>query len=188
MDVDTPPRASFPASATAASNPFHFAEPSSSSKQETTKQGHLDFDADAFDPKGALGLENEDNVSSGHAADESMTMVEESERDVKPTSGALTVLNGAETRRRKIGGVSKKGRSPERQRKARFHDSEDDEEQVEHHATIGAKGRKPPASDFSFQVHHHHAPDTIAGHGPERWLDSNTPHTLLGCVLIYVGI
>ena len=186
MDVDTPPRASFPASATATSNPFHFAEPSVTHGVAKPAIGILDFDANAFDAKEAFGLdETASTQDATHAdADVSTIMVEEEhEEAVSRTSGALTVLNGGEARRRRTGATgSKKDKSPTKRRSSRTYDTDDDDDDEEtvQSAAVGAKGRKPPASDFSFQVHHHHAPDTTGEVAPERWLNSNTPHTLLG--------
>lgn len=151
--------------------------------------GHLDFDAESFDVKGALGLKDSQSVSAAagspnQAADESMTLLDDNETHASSTSGALTVLNGSETRRRRPSGGAKKGRSPDKRRDSRSlretNDEEEDDGITDSHRTVGPKGRKPPASDFSFQVHHHHAPDTQGIYEPERWLNSNTPHILLG--------
>lgn len=176
MDVDTPPRPSFPPSATATTNPFHFAAPPPAS-EETLPDGHLAFDSSNFDPKDAFGLSGAD--AEQEAGDESML---DGEKEEEATSSALSVIGAGESRRRKggagAGAASRRDRSPERRRRATGEDEDQDGEGI----VLG--GRRIQGSEFSFQVHHHHAGEGGAATPlPERWLNSNTPYTLLGRVL-----
>jgi len=175
MDVDTPPRPSFPPSATATTNPFHFANPPPAS-EETLPDGHLAFDSSNFDPKDAFGLSGAEVDAEQEAGDESMLY---GEKEEEATSSALSLIGGGDSRRRKgvagAGGASRRDRSPERRRRP----AGEEEEQEGEGIVLG--GRRLKGSEFSFQVHHHHAGEGGAATPlPERWLNSSTPYTLLG--------
>lgn len=175
MDVDTPPRPSFPPSATATTNPFHFAAPPPTS-EDTLPDGHLDFDSSSFDPKDAFGLNGVEVDAEQEAGDQSML---NGETEEEATSSALSVIGGGESRRRKggagAGAASRRDRSPERRRRTSGGDEDEEGDGV----ILG--GRKMKGSEFSFQVHHHHAGEGGAATPlPERWLNSNTPYVLLG--------
>lgn len=177
MDVDTPPRPSFPPSATATTNPFHFAAPPPAA-EEILPDGHLTFDSSNFDPKDAFGLSGAEVDAEQEAGDESML---DGEKEEHATSSALSVIGAGDSRRRKggvgAGAASRRDRSPERRRKTTV----DDEDRDGEGAVLG--GRRMQGSEFSFQVHHHHAGDGgTATPLPERWLNSNTPYVLLGSV------
>ncbi|KAI5480483.1 nucleus export protein Brr6 [Pseudohyphozyma bogoriensis] len=166
MDVDTPPRPSqpqsdatsnpppslppFSPSATATSDPFHFSAPPA---PPAIVEPHLEFDPKKFEPEKAFGLDDEEEAEEG---DESKAV------------GFV----GDATRRRRGGAVGKKEKSPERRRRRSRSGSR------------GEMDRRIANGEFSFQVHHHHGPSgSDAGGGmsqPEKWLNSNTPYTLLG--------
>lgn len=181
MDVDTPPRPSFPPSATATSNPFHFAPPPPATER-TLPDGHLDFDTAQFDPKDAFGLsEAEVELDQSVVGDDSML---DGEQEEQATSSALSVIAGGDSRRRRGGGASagssRRERSSERRRGSKGEDG-DEQETDGRGAMLG--GRRMQGSEFSFQVHHHHAGEGQGGAAtplPERWLNSNTPYVLLG--------
>ncbi|BGP24607.1 hypothetical protein JCM10295v2_003525 [Rhodotorula toruloides] len=191
MDVDTPPRpsTSFPPSAIATSDPFHFRQPTSAPEPSTSTPS-LAFDAGTFHPKEALGLAGEEEVQeiSMTAADESEILGDEKEAEAK----ALTLRrkgSGGSSRRRQASG-------PSRRRSAHRNGETDDEgeEALDHASGDGGflgvlkktVGRQAGDSQFSFQVHHHHAPgmgrmqQQPAEAQPERWMRSSTPYILLG--------
>lgn len=188
MDVDTPPRPSFPASATATTNPFHFAQPSDA---PTSTLHSLEFDSNKFVPEEAFGLD--DSMREGDGGDDD---VEEEQG-----KGIVAVLSGGggnESRRRRGGGGKKESGGGGRRRSVELVDDseeEDEEEGDDRGMGLGLGGgpstnevrRRMKSSDFSFQVHHHHGPSGSEGGFaptlPERWLNSNTPYTLLGYAL-----
>ncbi|BGO94103.1 hypothetical protein NBRC10512_002874 [Rhodotorula toruloides] len=190
MDVDTPPRpsTSFPPSATATSDPFHFRQPFSASEPSTSTPP-LSFDAAEFHPKEALGLAGEEEVQevSMTAADESEMLDDEKDVEGKEEKALMLRRGGSETssRRRQASGSSR--------RRSAHRSGETDDEGDDAHDGAGflgvlkkTVGRQVGDSQFSFQVHHHHAP----GMGgmqqqqheaqPERWMRSSTPYVLLG--------
>lgn len=184
MDVDTPPRPtpaipSFPSTATATSNPFHFAPPPS--PPAAAPEPHLSFDPESFSPKKAFGL----------ATKRAPLAAEAEEEDSK----ALTFLGGfhgegGEARRRR---GSRRERSPERRHARALEEEEEEEDDVGGMmgelgvGGAGGMGRRLGSSEFSFQVHHHHGTSGSEGAPgaapPERWLNRSTPYVLLGYAL-----
>lgn len=167
MDVDTPPRPTpaFPSTATATTNPFHFAPPPS--PPAAAAEPHLSFDPESFSPKKAFGLD---------------TTRAPLPSEVEESTALASFVGGfqGETRRRR---GSRRDRSPERRHASAL---EEEEEGVMGGLGAGSAeiGRRMGSSEFSFQVHHHHgalgsegAPGAAA---PERWLNKSTPYVLLG--------
>lgn len=175
MDVDTPPRPSFPASAIATSNPFHFAPPSLATEEAMPTR--LDFDTSKFDAEDAFGL-NEADAEGTTRGDESMRDAEH--EDDRGRSSALSIIKGESRRRRGGGGVApSSGRDRSSDARPGSKGEEREEEDEDEGMMLG--GRKMKGSEFSFQVHHHHAGEgALVGAVPERWLNSNTPYILLG--------
>ncbi|GAA5977616.1 hypothetical protein JCM11641_006877 [Rhodosporidiobolus odoratus] len=206
MDVDTPPRpsasTSFPPSATATTNPFGFHQPSNTAT--ATESPHpLAFDAKAFHVEEALGLEKEVELGEISMADESVIQELKNE-DVErgKENLALTVHGGGARRRKTSSSRRKPSASP---RTGGVTIETDDEGTDEDHAGEGGQeegflsvlkskvGRRAGDNQFSFQVHHHHAPTSFGPGGSsglglggveeprtERWLKSGTPYVLLG--------
>lgn len=187
MDVDTPPRpaVSFPPSATApASDTFRFAPPAPSSLGEAPHEPA--FDAEAFKPKEAFGLQDDEGEG-----DVSMAAGDVDEADVpacKEVDLPVAVLGGSGPRRRK-GGRSARRRSMTDESGA----SDDEVGQNGDGGFLGVlqstAGRRKGDTQFSFQVHHHHGAGghVTGGYGspqgqqPERWMRKSTPYVLLGC-------
>lgn len=178
MDVDTPPRpshplADLPPAATAAPpNAFHFDEP----PPPAVPVPRLDFDAAKFEPTEAFGVEVEEPDKD---SDKSLTFVGGFRGDHAA---------GAEPRRRRNGG------SAGRRKASSAHDDDDEEEERDEQrgGMMGMLpgGRRIPSSDFSFQVHHHHASGSQGGAEGDfaqpstKWLHGQTPYTLLGLVFL----
>lgn len=177
MDVDTPPRVSFPASATRTADPFGFADSSGTTLNVQSAPpsglGQLHFDASEFDAREALG------VQSGSDGRSKPDQRKRDGDDKENENQALTLLDTNGPRRRRPATTNRKDKSPDRRQASRpepqaeAHDEEDDE-------GMQINGRKLKGSDFSFQVHHHHAPDLRPPSAPEQFLNSNKPYVLLG--------
>lgn len=202
MEVDTPPRPTFPSSATATSNPFGFGHSSSSAAPpppSTNTAAHpLSFDPNSFHPEKAFGLEEEVEMNEVSMADEA--------EDLLPSAGEekenlSLVATGA--RRRRTSNSRRKVLSASR---PTIHtDDEETDEDEGSRADEGflgvlksKVGRRGGDGQFSFQVHHHHAPGGAMvqggeageqqlqqqhGQAPEKWMRSGTPYVLLGYVL-----
>jgi len=192
MDVDTPPRpaVSFPPSATApASDTFRFARPAPSSLGEVPHEPA--FDAEAFKPKEAFGLP--DNEGEGDVSMAAGDVDEGGEPAAQEMDLPVAVLGGSGARRRK-------GARSARRRSVDDSSASDDEVGRHGHEQDGdggflgvlqsTAGRRKGDTQFSFQVHHHHGGAAHAGGGygspegqqPERWMRKSTPYVLLGCV------
>ncbi|GAA5824240.1 hypothetical protein JCM11251_001579 [Rhodosporidiobolus azoricus] len=206
MDVDTPPRlstgASFPASATATSNPYGFG--ASSQDQAPPPPPHpLSFDASSFKPEQAFGLENEvqtEEISMADEAEELIREIREEDAAMGEEEKALTVRG--EARRRRPSSRKSKERSSSAGTDGDETASEDGGGEGESGGFLNVLknkvGRRAGDGQFSFQVHHHHAPVAYGGAGaggvtlgggtagegqvaaPEKWLKSGTPYVLLG--------
>ncbi|GAA6027272.1 hypothetical protein JCM8097_002545 [Rhodosporidiobolus ruineniae] len=192
MDVDTPPRPSFPPSATATSNPFGFGQPSQPFSSAAAEPHPLSFDAEHFRPEKAFGLEDEVQTQEVSMADDEIEAALPAASDQEEGSRALTVprRRHASGSRRKASSSSGRGVTIET----------DDEEGSADEGEQGGEGflgvlqrkvgrRAAGDGQFSFQVHHHHAPAVVPGAGgaaagegqaPERWMRSGTPYVLLG--------
>ncbi|KAM0787736.1 hypothetical protein ACM66B_003793 [Microbotryomycetes sp. NB124-2] len=176
MDVDTPPRVSFPSAATATDDPFRFTDKRQSGQRSVETQqdtgGDMSFSAEEFDAPNAFGLPSE----AGNAKEGSRDDDKENE---KVADRALTVLDGNGVRRRRSAAATTKSKSaaPARQvatdrEEADAFDGEDE--------GIMVGGKKLKGSEFSFQVHHHHAPQHAAQTKTEHVLDGDAPYVLLG--------
>lgn len=208
MEVDTPPRpssTSFPPSATATTNPFGFDHSSSSAPPPPGVPHPLSFDANAFQPEKAFGLEEEvemNEVSMSAEGPEELIPQSSSEEGGKEN---LSLIPSNGTRRRKTSSSRRKASSSSR---PTIHTDDSDSDDGDHHhngddegflsvlkSKVGGR-RGGGEGQFSFQVHHHHAPgsgalmatnggvgvDGQGGPGGEKWLKSGTPYVLLGCV------
>ncbi|BGP39958.1 hypothetical protein JCM10450v2_003938 [Rhodotorula kratochvilovae] len=189
MDVDTPPRAplAFPPSATApASETFRFSPPAPSMLDAQPHEPA--FDADKFKPEEAFGLQDEQA-----AGDVSMTAADPDESVQEGTEEDLVVAVREGPRRRKPSGRSSRRRSSRASEDDDDSGASDDERADADGGFLGVLkntvGRRKGDSQFSFQVHHHHAPAAGLGAGamgapeeqrPERWMRKSTPYVLLG--------
>ncbi|GAA5909901.1 Brr6/Brl1 family protein [Sporobolomyces salmoneus] len=152
----------------------------------------LSFDAKKdFDRTEALGL-NEREVQEVVMADDAEDLIG-SHADEKENLALTTLPVDGGTRRRRRG--SKNYGKMKSAGVTIETDDENDDEAEEDGRDGGFLGtlqkmtgkRTGGGGEFSFQVHHHHAPasnalDIVAGspRNPERWLQSNTPYVLLG--------
>ncbi|GAA6056803.1 hypothetical protein JCM3770_002809 [Rhodotorula araucariae] len=184
MDVDTPPRAPlvFPSSATApASGTFRFSPPPPPAAHDALPH-EPEFDAAKFKPEEAFGLQDEP------VGDVSMTAGDTSAHEGTEEDLVVAVREGP--RRRKASGRSGRRRSS---RASDSGASDDDDGADSDGGFLGVLqstvGRRKGDSQFSFQVHHHHAPTAGLGVGamgrpeeqrPERWMRKSTPYVLLG--------
>ncbi|GAA5916690.1 hypothetical protein JCM6882_002268 [Rhodosporidiobolus microsporus] len=207
MDVDTPPRPStnFPPSATATSNPYGFG--GADQPPPPPAAAHpLSFDAAAFKPEQAFGLEDAVETNEVSMADEAEELVREIREEEDGGAGKALALRagGGGARRRKASSSSRRGGKG---RSAGTDDDTASEGDGDGDGGEGGEGgflgvlkskvgRRAGDGQFSFQVHHHHAPsyggmgspalssgpEGHAQHGaaPEKWLKSGTPYVLLG--------
>ncbi|GAA5937255.1 hypothetical protein JCM1841_007022 [Sporobolomyces salmonicolor] len=177
MDVDTPPRPSYPPSSSTAPS-SSLAGPSSALDPMSVEP--LSFEAKDFHVPEALGLKGHE-VQEVTMADNAEDLVNVDEGDHAKENMALAVRGDAGARRRKVCG---------KKRAEQLVETDDDAEDEAHDGGfLGTLQKKvgKSAGEFSFQVHHHHAPaaaigpdGSAAGSTPERWLHSNTPYVLLG--------
>ncbi|GAA5875560.1 hypothetical protein JCM1840_003261 [Sporobolomyces johnsonii] len=174
MDVDTPPRPSYPSSSSAPSSGLTQHLPAQPMPVEP-----LSFEAKDFHATEALGLKGHE-VQEVTMADNAEDLVDEGEHAKENL--ALAVRGGAGARRRKVSGKKRAEQLVET-------DDDDDDDEGHDGGFLGTLQKKvgKRAGEFSFQVHHHHAPaapvgpdGSAAGSAPERWLHSNTPYILLG--------
>lgn len=174
MDVDTPPNQAY-----------------TQQQGEEIKLEPLSFDPKKdFDRREALGLNDQQSIQEVVMADTAEELVEPVDGGENHQELALSTV-----RRRKLDSKTGNNNKKSTQVTIETDDEEDAEEdgeggdgflgtlQRKMGKTIGNKG----ASEFSFQVHHHHAspPTSYNGlsntpHTPEKWLQSNTPYVLLG--------
>ncbi|BGP16024.1 hypothetical protein JCM10213v2_004017 [Rhodosporidiobolus nylandii] len=204
MDVDTPPRPSFPASATATTNPFGFS--AAPSAPPVAGEPHpLAFDASAFRPEQAFGLESEEiSMADGEIAEQ----VEELKReDAEAEKENLALVapgsNGARRRKTGSGGGRKVSSSSRSGRGGVTIESEDESSASADEgmdggflsvlkSKVGRGAAGDGAGQFSFQVHHHHAPAAFGASGAvggfvgalqqeeAGWRRKGTPGVLLG--------
>ncbi|KAG0656101.1 hypothetical protein C6P46_000420 [Rhodotorula mucilaginosa] len=203
MDVDTPPRpsASFPPSATQTADPFHFSDQANAFPAAPAPPHPLAFDAGGFHPKEAFGLADEPAIQEiSMTADDGPSEVFEDSADKQGLEVILREDEG-ESKSRKGSGQAKK-RASRRRRPTTDDEGTDASDADESGSGPGfldilkaKKGRRAGDSQFSFQVHHHHAPQggispgvagvdaaTAVQPPPERWLRKSTPYVLLGYV------
>ncbi|GAA5989662.1 hypothetical protein JCM10908_000579 [Rhodotorula pacifica] len=202
MDVDTPPRpsASFPPSAIATSDPFHFSDQSNAPPPAAPHP--LAFDAGGFHPKEAFGLADEPAIQEiSMTADDPNEILEDQQQDKENLAVMLREDEGhSKARKGSVAGEAKKRTSRRRKPTTDDEGSEASDADESKDGRAGfldvlkkKTGRRAGDSQFSFQVHHHHAPqgglvpgvsapDTIAGARPDRWLRRSTPYVLLGYV------
>ncbi|GAA5928447.1 Brr6/Brl1 family protein [Sporobolomyces koalae] len=181
MDVDTPPR------------PVSNATPNT----HTTTTGSntvlepLSFDPKGFDRKQALGFD-QNEIQEVVMADTAEELVNrpphppQQSNDLDDDDLALVTSTGGARRR-----------NQHKRRPVTIETDDEDDDDTEEHAddrqdsngflgTLQKRvGKRAAGGEFSFQVHHHHAPlgSNAGGPGsgnPERWLQSNTPYVLLG--------
>ena len=103
---------------------------------------------------------------------------------------------GGTARRRNVSGKGKRRNQPTIETDDEEDGTDDDGQSGGFLGTLQKKvGKRAAGGEFSFQVHHHHAPSSSpsnsqlsgqdygqVGSAPERWLQSNTPYVLLGYV------
>ncbi|SGY45444.1 BQ5605_C001g00285 [Microbotryum silenes-dioicae] len=195
MDIDTPPRplqASFPPEATASANPFGFGH--NEPPRPLPEAPGVEFDAQTFDAKRALGLDAADDASG--VADMS---IEESAattskelsllRASASSSTSISTSDGTSARRRK-GRTANSRTSARKASGPRIEiDEGADEREADEDYRTASRWKAPTKSNFSFQVHHHHSQNLtnpqfdhpgIVPKTAGKWLDSNTPYVLLG--------
>lgn len=201
MDVDTPPRpsASFPPSATQTADPFHFSDQANAFSAASAPPHPLAFDAGGFHPKEAFGLADEPAIQEiSMTADDGPSEILDDSADKQGLEVMLREDEG-ESKSRKGSGQAKKRTS--RRRKPTTDDEGTDASDADDSGSgpgfldvlKAKKGRRAGDSQFSFQVHHHHAPQggispgvpgldaaTAVQPPPERWLRKSTPYVLLG--------
>lgn len=204
MDLDTPPprpTASFPPAATATPGPFRF----SASSNIPVQSGDLyppALNAGDFHPKEAFGLADEPAIQEiSMTTDDPGELLGPTQDDKENLALTLREDEGAPTQRGAAGGEARKRTS--RRRTATTDEEETDASDADEAAKStgfldvlkGKTGRRSGDSQFSFQVHHHHAPGgglQLSGPGsvasgqpqepPEKWLRGSTPYVLLGSV------
>lgn len=172
MDLDTPPRPSFPppdlVPDSSARDPFHLLG-SDSREAPVPSTSTLPVDPPA-------PAQTESIIDA--VSDE-----EESAMD-----GVVARRFEGERRRRGNGG-GRRERSPTRRTRAARRDDDDGDDTAEEEgmSDFGGMAMRKGKGKFSFQVHHHHQGSSSAGGLTEpakgKWLDRNTPYTLLGYVV-----
>jgi len=188
MEVDTPPRP-----ATSHSNPL--APFQLNSDVNNTPLEPLSFDAKDFHPKEALGF-NGQEVEEVIMADNAEELVDDREEKENLALSVRGEHLGGTARRRNVSGKGKRRNQPTIETDDEEDGTDDDGQSGGFLGTLQKKvGKRAAGGEFSFQVHHHHAPSSSpsnsqlsgqdygqVGSAPERWLQSNTPYVLLGYV------
>lgn len=188
MEVDTPPRP-----ATSHSNPL--APSQLNTDVNNTPLEPLSFDAKDFHPKEALGF-NGQEVEEVIMADNAEELVDDREEKENLALSVRGEHSGGTARRRNVSGKGKRRNQPTIETDDEEDGTDDDGQSGGFLGTLQKKvGKRAAGGEFSFQVHHHHAPSSSpsnsqlsgqdygqVGSAPERWLQSNTPYVLLGYV------
>lgn len=180
MEIDTPPRPT--ASSSSTLPPF---TGTSSNLAPGAPPAELDFDASTFSPTAAFNLHRareaspQPPVAPGQAGNNlAVAIVDDFADEDESLPATAPVAAGA---RRRVS----------RTRRAKRDSDGDATEDDEQDAGVDGRQLSKMASrlggkgEFSFQVHHHHAP--VGGaEGPgvaeagKKWLHSGTPYVLLG--------
>lgn len=182
MDVDTPPRpvsalSDLPPSATTSTLPYPLQKSTAPPSSAAAADAHpLDFDAAAFEPTKAFGVEEDDTSRDVDSRDRSLSFV-----------GGFRGETAAGTEPRRRRAAPAQGG---RRRAASFNDPDDEGESSRRGGIMGmlSGGQGVSGSEFSFQVHHHHGASGASQGGPDggfslapgSWFHNQTPYTLLG--------
>ncbi|BGP55424.1 hypothetical protein JCM8202v2_003027 [Rhodotorula sphaerocarpa] len=200
MDVDTPPRPTFPPSATTTADPFHFSDSSNVPPPQASASHPLAFEAGDFHPKEAFGLADEPAIQEISMTADDASELLDSSHDKENLAVTLREDDGQGSKARRGNGEARK-RSVRRRRVATDDEASDDASEGDGPARgsgfldvlRGRAGPRSGDSQFSFQVHHHHAAQAGLSPGPvdaaamsgrpdEKWMRRSTPYVLLGYV------